>query len=305
MRHVLSLFDLSKSELESVLDLSRSIKAKYRNGEREPLLPRKVIGMIFEKPSLRTRVSFETGIRHLGGSAIFLTEDVGWGKREPIEDFAQVLSRFVDAIVCRANSHTTVTELASYSVCPVINGLTDLYHPCQALADILTMYDRFGSKLSDRKITYVGDCNNVARSLVIACGKLEIPISIACPDDYQFDQTFHDELVEQIPDVQLEVTNDTSAAVKDASAVYTDVWASMGQEAEEAKRNRDFAAYQVNESIMANAASDAIFLHCLPAHRGLEVSPEVIDGDQSAVYEQAENRMHAQKGLMTWLLQGS
>lgn len=301
MQHVLSLFDLSNDDVAAILELSRTLKAKFREGTREEILPRQVIGLIFEKPSLRTRVSFETGIRQLGGSAIFLTEDAGWGKREPISDFTQVLSRFVDCIVCRANSHATVEAIASFSTKPVINGLTDLYHPCQALADVLTLYDRFDD-ITSRKMTYVGDCNNVARSLVIACGKLNIPISIACPNGYQFDSEFETLLRNEIPNLQLEQFEDPVEAVKGASAVYTDVWVSMGQEAESDRRKREFADYQVNEKLMAHAESDAIFLHCLPAHRGLEVSAAVIDGPQSAIFDQAENRMHAQKGLMAWLL---
>ncbi len=301
MQHLLTLFDLSDIQVEEVLAIAGTIKAETKVGHREPRLLRKTIGLVFEKPSLRTRVSFEAGIRQLGGSALFLSDDVGFGKREPMKDFSEVLSRFVDAIVCRAKSHETVETLAKYSNCPIINGLTDSFHPCQALADLLTVKEHFGSLGNDR-ICYVGDANNVARSLVIACGKLRVPVTISCPKKYSFDDDFLARVKKEIPKLDLEIKEDPREAAQHAGVVYTDVWASMGQEAEQAEREKDFADYQVNADLMKEARPDAIFLHCLPAHRGLEVTSDVIDGPQSRVYEQAENRMHAQKGLLAWLI---
>lgn len=301
MRHVVSLIDLSSSDILEILQLSKDLKSKFEAGTREPILAGFVMALLFEKPSLRTRVSFETGIRHMGGSSLFLGNDVGFGKRESIEDFAQVLSSYTDVIVCRAKRHETVVQLASHSTCPVINGLTDYTHPCQALADLLTIREYAGS-LDYQKVAYVGDANNVARSLVTACAKLGVPISVATPKGFEFDEPFLERLKVDVPDHALTLTHDAAVAVKDATAVYTDVWVSMGQEAEKAERLKKFADYQVNSKLMKLAAPQACFLHCLPAHRGEEVTAEVIDGPQSVVIQQAENRMHAQKGLMAWLL---
>lgn len=302
MRHLLTLFDLTDDEVRAILDLAHDMKKAVLRGEREPRLLRKTIGMIFEKPSLRTRVSFEAGIRQMGGSAIFLGEDAGFGKREPIRDFSQVLSRFVDGIVCRAKSHDTVVQLAEHSCVPVINGLTDAYHPCQALADLLTIEEHFGS-LKHQHVCYIGDANNVARSLVIACGRLHVPVTVVCPEQYRFDDPFIERMKLDCAHGDFQVVHDVQAGVSDATVVYTDVWASMGQEAEQAQREKDFAAFQVNEQAMRLADANAIFLHCLPAHRGLEVTAGVIDGPQSKVYDQAENRMHAQKAVMAWLME--
>lgn len=301
MRHVTSLFDLTDEEVQAVLDRSIQLKKDFKAGKRESLLPGYVIGLLFEKPSLRTRVSFETGVRHLGGGSLFLGDDVGWGKRESPEDFSKVLSRFVDAIVCRSNSHEMVETLAKYSSCPVVNGLTDRFHPCQALADLLTVSEMPGG-LKDKKIAYVGDANNVARSLLIGCAKLNVPCAIAAPEGYQFEQELIDRINNDYPKFEWTQTADPVEAVKDAAAVYTDVWVSMGQEKETEIRKQAFADYQVTGELMGHAEKDAIFLHCLPAHRGLEVSADVIDGEQSRIYDQAENRMHAQKGLLVWLL---
>lgn len=301
MQSVLTLFDLSAEEMESVFAISQDLKAKFESGLRPPLLAGRVIGLLFEKPSLRTRVSFESGMTHLGGGSLFLGEDVGWGSRESIEDFARVLSEYVDAIVCRAKRHQTVQQLAQYSSCPVINGLTDGFHPCQALADLFTIREVKGS-LKGHKLAYVGDANNVARSLAIACGRTGVTMSIARPPGYHFDESFLSQLRQAIPGCQLHETEDPAEAVEDASAIYTDVWASMGQEAEREERARALADYQVNGQLMAHAPQDACFLHCLPAHRGEEVASEVIDGPQSLVVRQAANRMHVQKGLLAWLL---
>jgi len=301
MRHVITLFDLTSSEIERIYAVTKDIKAKLADGLRESLLPGRVMALLFEKPSLRTRVSLETGMAHLGGSSLFLGADVGWGKRESTADFAQVLSQYVDVIVCRAKSHQKVVDLAEHATCNVINGLTDLAHPCQALADLYTMREIYGP-LAGQKLAFVGDANNVARSLLIACAKMGVRFSIASPEGYEFDDAYVARVGKAVPDLQFVQTRDPAEAVRDASAVYTDVWTSMGQESEKAERAKAFANYQVAGQLMRQAPSDACFLHCLPAHRGEEVTDEVIDGPQSAVIQQATNRMHVQKGLLVWLL---
>ncbi len=301
VRHVLTMDDLTSDETREVLRLSADLKHKYKNGTREELFPRRVMAMLFQKPSLRTRVSFETGIRHLGGSSLFLGEDVGWVNRESIEDFSSVLSSYVDLIVCRAKSHDSVVQLSQYSQCPVINGLTDLSHPCQALADLLTVQEKFGT-LEGLKVAFIGDSNNVSRSLGFACAKLGVDYALASPEGYKFEASLWDKMRATPGAGALVETRDPVEAVQGASVVYTDVWASMGQESEQAQREADFKDFQVNDQLMSHAEPNAIFLHCLPAHRGLEVSAEVMDGERSAVLQQAENRLHAQKGLMAWLL---
>jgi ornithine carbamoyltransferase len=301
MRHLLDLLDVTTSEIERIFAVSEELKAALQTGIRRPLLAGHVLGLLFEKPSLRTRVSFETGMAQLGGSSLFLGEDVGWGKREAMSDFARVLSQYVDVVVCRAKSQQTVESLASYSTCPVINGLTDRSHPCQALADLFTLREIHGP-LAGQKLAYVGDANNVARSLLIACARLDVRFAIAAPEGYGFDPEFVARVQREVPGFTPELTNDPVQAVRDASAVYTDVWTSMGQEAEQEVRARVFAPFQVNEALLRHAPPDAIFLHCLPAHRGQEVTDGVIDSGQSAVVQQAANRMHVQKGLLVWLL---
>lgn len=301
MRHILDLFELSGDEVRRVLEISQQLKTNFQRGIRQPLLPGRVMALLFEKPSLRTRVSFETAIMHLGGNTLFLGADVGWGKREPTADFARVLSSYVDVIVVRAFRHQDVVELASYSTAPVVNGLTDLAHPCQALADLLTVREVHGG-WEGLTIAYVGDANNVAASLAVACAKLGVGFSIASPQGYQFEPAFLKRLSDAVPGFVVKETTDPREAVRNANAVYTDVWTSMGQEAEQAQRMKAFANYQVDSKLFSLAQPDACFLHCLPAHRGEEVSADVIDGPRSAVLQQAENRMHAQKGLLAWLL---
>lgn len=301
MRHVLSLFDMTSAEIERVFEISLDLKTKLAAGVREPLLPGRVMALLFEKPSLRTRVSFETAMGHLGGSSLFLGQDVGFGKRESIADFAQVLSQYVDVVVCRTSAHQRVVDLARHSTCPVVNGLTDSAHPCQALADLLTLREKFGD-LRGKRLAYVGDSNNVAKSLAVCCGKLGVEFAVASPPGYEFDAPFLKQLQQELPSLKLMQTRDPAEAVRGAVGVYTDVWASMGQEAEQAQRAKDFAAYQVNGALMRQAPREAIFLHCLPAHRNEEVTDEVIDSPQSAVIQQAGNRLHAQKGLLAWLL---
>ncbi len=302
MRHLITLFDLTTAEINRIFAIADDLKAKLKQGVREPILPGRVLGLLFEKPSLRTRVSFECGMAHLGGSSLFLGEDVGWGKRETPADFTRVLSQYIDVIVCRAKCHSKVEELASFATCPVINGLTDLAHPCQALADLYTLREIDGS-LTGKRLAYIGDANNVARSLAVACSKLDVELAIASPDGYQLDDAFCQRLASETETTaQLTLTNDPQQAVARADAVYTDVWASMGQEAQQAKRQQDFAAFQVNEDLMQSAPHSAIFLHCLPARRGEEVTDGVMDSPHSRIVEQAANRMHVQKAIVAWLL---
>lgn len=301
VRHLLTLFDVNREEVVEILRIARVLKDALAEGIRHPYLPGRVLGLLFQKPSLRTRVSFESGITHLGGRSLFLGPDVGWGNREAVADFAQVLSQYVDLIVCRTHAHSRVTELASYATCPVINGLTDTAHPCQALADVFTVEEAFGS-LDNVKLAYVGDGNNVAASLAVCCALLGVELSIATPPGYELSSDFLQRVEQHAGVTCVQATDDPVAAVEGAHVVYTDVWTSMGQEAEEEKRRQDFAAYQVNSQLLEKADPAVKFLHCLPARRGEEVTAEVIDGPGSLVVPQAANRMHAQKGLIAWLL---
>ncbi|HEY2826301.1 MAG TPA: ornithine carbamoyltransferase [Pirellulales bacterium] len=300
MRHLLTITDLSSAEIERIFAITADLKSKYAQGIRESILPGRVIALLFEKQSLRTRVSFEAGMVQLGGGSLFLGSDVGFGARESMADFSRVLSQYVDGIVMRAKSHQTVAEVAQHSTCPVINGLTDYAHPCQAMADLYTLRELVG-KLAGLKLAFVGDANNVARSLVEGCGRLGMKMVVASPPAYQFTAADVTRFKQEIPQLDLTLTSDPAAAVKGAVAVYTDVWASMGQEAESSKRRKDFAAYQVNGALMKHAP-EAYFMHCMPAHRGEEVTDEVIDSPNSVVVQQAGNRMHVQKGILAWLL---
>jgi ornithine carbamoyltransferase len=301
MRHLITLADLKSAEVERIFAITEDLKSKYDQGLREPLLPGRVMALLFEKPSLRTRVSFEAGIAHLGGNSLFLGEDVGWGSRESIADFARVLSEYVDVIVVRTRSHQKAVDLAKYSTCSVINGLTDSDHPCQALADLYTLRELIGP-VKGLKMAFVGDGNNVARSLARGCGKLGMAFHLASPTGYQFDSDFLASLKRDVPQLQLTITTDPREAVRDAAAIYTDVWTSMGQEAESVVRRKVFADYQVNTKLLTHAPADAFFMHCLPAHRGEEVTDEVIDSPRSIVVREAGNRLHVQKGILAWLL---
>lgn len=301
VRHLLTLGELSAAEIERIFSIAEELKSRFSRGIREPLLSGRVMALLFEKPSLRTRVSFEAGMFHLGGSSLFLGADVGFGSRESTADFARVLSRYVDVVVVRAFRHETAEQLAQYSLCPIINGLTDSAHPCQALADLFTLREHLGA-LEGRKLAWIGDGNNVARSLAFGCGKLGVHLAMATPEPYRFDGAFLELLRQQVPSLKMTVTDDPAEAVGGAAAVYTDVWTSMGQEAESQERRRVFRPYQVNARLMACAPKQAVFMHCLPAHRGEEVTDEVIDGPQSIVVDQAANRMHVQKGILAWLL---
>ena len=305
MRHLITLADLKNAEVERIFAISEDLKAKFEQGLREPLLPGRVMALLFEKPSLRTRVSFEAGMTHLGGASMFLGQDVGWNNgRESLADFGRVLSQYVDVIVMRTREHRSVVELAQFATCSVINGLTDEDHPCQALADIFTMRETFG-RLQGLKLAFVGDGNNVARALARCCGKVGMKFHLASPKGYEFDQAFLDSLKQDVPTLDLAISTDPREAVRGAQGIYTDVWTSMGQEAEMDERRKIFTPYQVNAKLMALAPKDAIFLHCLPARRGEEVTDDVIDGPQSLVVREASNRMHVQKGVLAWLLSAS
>jgi ornithine carbamoyltransferase len=301
MRHLFTLHDLKPGEIERIFAITKDLKSKFEQGVREAILPGRVMAMLFEKPSLRTRVSFESGMLHLGGGSLFLGEEVGWGARESIADFARVLSEYVDVIVVRAKSHQRVVDLAAHSSCPVINGLTDFAHPCQALADLYTVREHCG-ELKGLKAAYVGDANNVARSLVEGCGKLGVQIAVAAPKEYQFSDADVKRFQAESPQIRLTLTDDPKQAVRDAAVVYTDVWTSMGQEVEREARRKAFTPYQVNASLMKQAPSEAMFMHCLPANRGEEVTDDVIDSKNSLVVAQSANRMHVQKGVLAWLL---
>jgi ornithine carbamoyltransferase len=301
MRHLIELKDLTAVEIERIFAITEDLKTKFEEGVREALLPGRVMALLFEKPSLRTRVSFEAAMAHLGGSSLFLGPEVGWGSRETIGDFARVLSQYVDVIVVRTRSHQTALDMGQHANCAVINGLTDYSHPCQALADVYTLRELVGP-LEGHTLAYVGDGNNVARSLAVACGKMGMRFTIAAPPGYEFDTSFLKLLKKVLPKLDMLTTNDPAEAVRDATAVYTDVWASMGQEAEAVARRKVFADYQVTAKLMAKAPKTAYFMHCLPAHRGEEVVDEVIDGPQSVVVQEAANRMHVQKGVLAWLL---
>jgi ornithine carbamoyltransferase len=292
--------DLSTEQLHGVLEMAR--QAKQSRQRYAAALKGRYVALLFEKPSLRTRMTFELAIKQLGGDCVTQTGLIA--EREPLKDVARNVARWTDAIVARTFSQETVDELARWSGLPVVNALTDLYHPCQALADMLTLKEHFG-RLRGLKLAYVGDGNNVAHSLLLCCARLGIHCTVATPAGYEPNANVVAQasgLAAQSGAV-IKVTNDPDSAVESAHAVYTDVWASMGQEAEAAQRNGRFASYQVNENLFAKAGKDAVFMHCLPAKRGLEVTDAVIESKQSVVFDQAENRLHAQKALLLMLLQ--
>ncbi len=300
MRHLISLFDISQQELQTILSLSEQIKALLQAGRRPAWMPRTVLAMLFEKPSLRTRVSFEAGICQLGGTAMFLGDEVGWQQRESTADFVRVLAQYVDYVVCRAKSHASVVEMASYNCVPIINGLTDYSHPCQALADLMTMRQCSGS-LAGKVVTFVGDGNNVARSLAVGCAMVGMQFRLLGPEDYFMPKEATDAILQRYPKADIVMSSAPDEALRDADFVYTDVWTSMGQEAEMAERKKVFAPFQLNTPLLKHASKNCKVLHCLPARRGEEITDDVLDGKHSMVVEQAGNRMHAQKGLLIWL----
>jgi ornithine carbamoyltransferase len=306
MDHFLSVADLSTEELWKLLHLARDLKTEWQAGGNKPILKGKVLGMIFQKPSLRTRVSFEMGMIHLGGAAMYLSpNEIQLGKRESVADVSRVMSRYVHGIMARVFSHRDVQQLAEYATVPVINGLSDYNHPCQALADIFTAWEKFG-ELKGRKLVFVGDGNNVANSLLFTCSKLGMDVTVAAPPGYEphpgvvrLARMFAAESGSRVA-----IENVPSEAVRGADVIYTDVWASMGQEAESEMRKARFAGFQVNEALVSLAKPEALVMHCLPAHRGEEITDAVADGTHSALFDEAENRMHAQKAVLAMLLGG-
>ncbi len=280
--------------------MAHRLKRRLKDGYRDGLLTNQTLALLFEKPSLRTRVSFEAGMAQLGGTPLYLSQDVGWQQREATSDFIQVLAEYCDFVVVRAFSHRTIEELASFDCVPVINGLTDMAHPCQAMADVLTMRELAGD-LNGKQVVFVGDGNNVARSLLHACAMVGMNFKLLGPTNYWIEQDWIDQVIDDCGRIEVEQTLDAASALKNADFVYTDVWTSMGQEDEAAQRNRDFKDFQVSSSLMRHAPSRCRVLHCLPARRGQEITDDVIDSPQSAVIQQAGNRMHLQKGLLVWL----
>ena len=296
--------DYSGQEILDLISLAKELKADNKAGRKHHILDGKTLGMIFTKSSTRTRVSFEVGMYQLGGQALFLSSnDIQLGRGESIYDTANVLSRFLDGIMIRTYKHSDVTELAKNAAIPVINGLTDLLHPCQVLADLLTISEYKGD-LKGKKLCYVGDGNNMAHSLLYGCTKVGMDISVATPDKYKCDETVMGNALKIAAETgsKVEFTNNPKQAMENADAVYTDTWVSMGMEAEKQQRIKDFAGFEVNRELMDIAKPDAMFLHCLPAYRGYEVSADVIDGKQSAIFDEAENRLHAQKAVMATLM---
>ncbi len=305
-RNLISVMDVA-SDLSTILDETRSLKNRLRSGEVYQPLKSKTLGMIFEKPSTRTRLSFEVGMNQLGGTAIYLNpQDLQLGRGETLEDTARVISRYVDGIVYRAMRHEDMVRLAQEATVPVVNALDDLEHPCQIVADLYTILEAVGS-LEGLKLAYVGDGNNVCNSLLLGCALSEVNMSAGCPPGYMP----NGEIVKRATGIAaqvgstLELTADPRRAVTGADIVYTDVWVSMGMEEETEQRERVFAPYQVNEQLLEASGEDPLVMHCLPAHRGMEITDDVIDGERSLVWDQAENRLHAQKAILTHLMSGS
>ena len=299
-RDLVTLRDVSKTELLHLIALARRLKADVRAKKAHPWLPGATLAMIFEKPSLRTRVTFETGMYQLGGGAIYLAPgDIQLGKREPVGDIAANLSRWVDLIVARTFSHDSVIELASHATVPVINALSDLYHPCQILADLMTLAELRGT-IEGLRVSFIGDGNNIVHSWMLAAAKVGFDFTLACPKGYEPDADILAEVQAAAPG-RVRVTHDVHDAAAGADVLYTDVWTSMGQEAEAERRRKVFAKFQINDGLVGEAAAEAIVMHCLPAHRGEEITASVLDGPRAVVLEQAENRLHIQKAVLAWL----
>jgi len=305
MRHLCSLFDLTGADVFEILALAKDLKTQLAHDQRPMLFERKTLALVFEKPSLRTRNSFEVAAIHLGGGSTFLTaQDAGLNGRESVSDVARVMSSYADTIAMRTFSQSLIEDFAANSSCPIINALSDMRHPCQALTDLLTMQEEFG-ELRGLSLVYVGDGNNVAASLAIASAMVGISLTIAAPEGYWLDQGLLDEIHHRYPAAELDQVGNASQAVSNADVVYTDVWASMGQESEASDRSKVFSSFQVNSELMSLAPDRCRFMHDLPARRGLEVTADVIDGPNSVVFQQAENRMHLAKALLAWLMSQS
>lgn len=299
-RDFLDMSSVTTNELNGLLALAARLKAELKSGIEHPYLRGRTLAMIFQKPSLRTRITFETGMAQLGGHAIYLApNDIGIGERETVKDVARNLSRVVDLIMIRTFAHANCVELAREASVPVINGLSDLLHPCQVLADLQTLQEHFGPDISKLKIAWVGDGFNMAQSWIEAAALLGFELRVAVPRGYEPEKSFLDRMRREEIGV---VTNDPIRAVTGADVIYTDTWTSMGREKEAAQRRRDFKDFQVNAALLPHASKDALVMHCLPAHRGEEITDEVLDGPRSVVLDQVENRLHAQKAVMVWLL---
>jgi ornithine carbamoyltransferase len=304
MRHFLTILDHDPDTLRHLLAEAARLKAAAARGQFADTLRHQIVALVFEKPSLRTRVSFEAGVAQLGGTSLFQAgSEVGLGVRESVADFARTMSQFVNCIVLRVFQHSTVVGVANYANVPVINGLSDTSHPCQAMADVLTLQETAGD-VKGKTIAFIGDGNNVARSLAVLCGKLGICFVLARPDGYGFPAEFAQNYQAHVDSTLPKETTDPAAAVRIADIIYTDVWTSMGQEAEREERLRVFAPYQVNATLLKKAPKHAKVLHCLPAHRGEEITDDVMEGSASVVFQQAGNRMHAQKAILEWLMKG-
>ena len=295
MKHLLKLMDLSEKEIVEILNLADQLKYEKKNGIEHHLLKGKTLGLIFSKSSTRTRVSFEVGMYDLGGNALFLSSrDLQIGRGEPVQDTARVLSRYLDGIMIRTFAQSEVEDLAKYGSIPIINGLTDYCHPCQVLADLMTIREHKGT-LAGRKMCYIGDGNNMTNSIIVGCIKMGMEVSVACPKGYEPDA---DIMAWAKENGKFTCTEDIIEAAKNADVLYTDVWASMGQEAEAEERKKIFKNYQINANVMSVAKSDAMVMHCLPAHRGEEITDDVLEAHADEIFDEAENRLHAQKAVL-------
>ena len=295
MKHLLKLMDLSEKEIIEILNLADQLKYEKKNGIQHHLLKGKTLGLIFEKSSTRTRVSFEVGMYDLGGNALFLSSrDLQIGRGEPVQDTARVLSRYLDGIMIRTFAQSEVEDLAKYGSIPIINGLTDYCHPCQVLADLMTIREHKGT-LAGRKMCYIGDGNNMTNSIIVGCIKMGMEVSVACPKGYEPDAEI---MAWAKENGKFTCTDNVLEAANDADALYTDVWASMGQEAEAEERKKIFKGYQINADVMSVAKSDAMVMHCLPAHRGEEITEDVLEAHADEIFDEAENRLHAQKAVL-------
>ncbi len=303
MRHFLNLLSMDRSLIEQLHAGARQFKAEQAAGRRSLSMAGQVLGLVFEKPSLRTRVSFQAAMAQMGGSSVYLSgHDAGLGTRETTADFARVMTQYVNAVVLRTFAHATVEEFARHARCPVINGLSDDSHPCQALADLFTIREHFGD-VQERHLVFVGDGNNMARSLAVGCAHLGMRFTLVAPSGYRFEPDFLHRMAQRFPRDRLPRMARLDEAIPEADVVYTDVWTSMGQELEREDRLQAFAPYQLNARACQGLRKEAIIMHCLPAHRGEEITDEVIDGPNSVVFIQAGNRLHVQKALLAWLLQ--
>lgn len=303
MRHLNSLMELDRAEVAEIFRLATELKTRWKKGDRPQLLTGRVMTQVFEKPSLRTRISFESAMLQLGGGSIFLNApEAGLNGREALCDVARVLGGYSDVIVLRTFSQSLIDEFIRCSGTRIVNGLSNTRHPCQALTDLFTMQE-FCGDVAGKKFVFVGDGNNVATSLGIVCAMLDVPFTVCAPEEYRLGEKYLKQLLEKYPRARIEQTADFKAALADAAVIYTDVWTSMGQEAEDEKRRQVFAPFQVNAALLKHAPPAAKFMHCLPAKRGREVTDDVIDGPQSIAFQQADNRMHLAKGLLCWVLE--